>query len=245
MSGARKCTRSCNVLWALALTVGCSGEIGGLGESGGSGGPGPGSGSGTGTGVGVTPARAPEEAGYTEENAEGLYDRPAPAPRVSRLTHIEWENSVRELLGVDASTASASDFRNDPSQQGFLFDNDATSLSVDDALWGAYQRAAVNIAAVVTADTTRIGALLPADSGDARERARAFIVEFGERAHRRPLSDAEVEEYLALYSLEGKDWPAVEQAMQNSASVKFTLSDAGKPDVRLALYEACCPRVTA
>lgn len=66
-----------------------------------------------------------------------------------------------------------------------------------------------------------------------------------ERFRRRSPAPSLDEEYLTLYSLEGKDWPAVEQAMQNSASVKFTLSDAGKPDVRLALYEACCPRVTA
>ena len=52
-------------------------------------------------------------------------------------------------------------------------------------------------------------------------------------------------QYLALYSLKAKDGAAVEQTMQKSAGIKFTLSDAGDPDVTLALYEACCPRVTA
>ena len=53
-------------------------------------------------------------------------------------------------------------------------------------------------------------------------------------------------EYLALYSLAGKDAIEVQQAMQQAAGVKLTLSDAARLDaVRLGLYEACSPRVTA
>ena len=53
-------------------------------------------------------------------------------------------------------------------------------------------------------------------------------------------------DYLAVYSLSGKDWPSVERDMQKAAAVPLTLSDAARMDtIRLVTYEACCPRVMA
>lgn len=50
--------------------------------------------------------------------------------------------------------------------------------------------------------------------------------------------------YLAVYSLTGADWAAVEDQMRQAATVRYTPSDAGRRDaVRLAVYEACSPRV--
>src|SRR4051812_36564089 len=74
-------------------------------------------------------------------------EQPARTVRVARLTHSQWVSSAQELLRLtSAPTALAQTFRADPSQGGFLFDNDARSLSVDEALWGAYQRAAADLA---------------------------------------------------------------------------------------------------
>lgn len=127
-------------------------------------------------------------------------EKPAPSVRMARLTHVQWTNSVQELLRLDAPpTTLAGTFRADPAQSGFLFDNDARALSVDEALWGAYQRAAAELAGQVTTDATKLARVLPpsADTGEAR--ARAFVESFGLRAHRRPLTSEEVESYLGLY----------------------------------------------
>ncbi|AGC43476.1 hypothetical protein MYSTI_02149 [Myxococcus stipitatus DSM 14675] len=119
---------------------------------------------------------------------------------MARLTHVQWANSVQELLRLEAPpTALAGTFRADPAQSGFLFDNHARALAVDEALWGAYQRAAAELAGQVTTDATRLSRLLPSSSATGEARARAFVESFGLRAHRRPLTPEEVESYLGLY----------------------------------------------
>ncbi|RYZ36358.1 MAG: DUF1592 domain-containing protein [Myxococcaceae bacterium] len=120
--------------------------------------------------------------------------------RVARLTHPQWVASVKDLLKLDvAPTALAQSFRADPSQSGFLFDNDARALSVDEALWGAYQRAAADLAGQVATDATKLAKLLPPGTNTDEARAKAFVESFGLRAHRRPLAADEVEAYLVLY----------------------------------------------
>ncbi|HEV8247001.1 MAG TPA: DUF1592 domain-containing protein, partial [Polyangiaceae bacterium] len=101
----------------------------------------------------------------------------------------------------DSADELARGFRLDPNQNGFLFDNYAASLSVDEALWQEYQRAAAEIAERVTRDPARLKKLLPPESnaGTAEARARAFILSFGPKVHRRPLTKGELEEYLKLF----------------------------------------------
>ncbi|WP_244238233.1 DUF1592 domain-containing protein [Corallococcus terminator] len=127
-------------------------------------------------------------------------EQPARSVRVARLTHPQWVASVKELLKLDAApTTLAQSFRADPSQSGFLFDNDARALSVDEALWGAYQRAAADLAGQVATDATKLAKLLPPGTNTDEARAKAFVESFGMRAHRRPLTADEVESYLVLY----------------------------------------------
>ncbi|MCP3144992.1 DUF1592 domain-containing protein [Pyxidicoccus xibeiensis] len=129
-----------------------------------------------------------------------VVEQPARSVRMARLTHAQWSSTVQELLRLDAPpTSLAEAFRADPSQSGFLFDNDARALSVDEALWGAYQRAAAELAGQVTTDAAKLARILPASAATPEERARAFVESFGLRAHRRPLTSAEAETYLALY----------------------------------------------
>ncbi|WP_226993986.1 DUF1592 domain-containing protein [Myxococcus hansupus] len=130
----------------------------------------------------------------------GVIEKPAPSVRMARLTHVQWTHSVQELLRLDAPpTTQAGTFRADPALGGFLFDNNARALSVDEALWGAYQRAAAELAGQVTTDATKLSRLLPPSAATSEERARAFVESFGLRAHRRPLTTDEVEGYLELY----------------------------------------------
>lgn len=131
---------------------------------------------------------------------------PTPSTRAARLTHVQWENSVRDLFHLDGDTAFSQLLRSDPVQSGFLFDNNALAMSVDDALWSGYQRAAEQIAEFVTTDPTRANRWMPASPAGATDpdaRARALIDSLGLRAHRRPLESQEAAEYLALFRMGG------------------------------------------
>src|SRR4051812_1259431 len=128
-------------------------------------------------------------------------DAPAPSTRFARLTHTQWENSVRDLLRLDTISGLSTTFPADARTAGFLFDNHALSLEVDQVLSSAYASAAESLAARVTADAATLARLLPPDTGDEVERARAFIESFGERAFRRPLEPGEVQTFTSLFQL--------------------------------------------
>jgi hypothetical protein len=122
-----------------------------------------------------------------------------PSPRLVRLSHEQWENTVVDLFGYAEPTGKSESFPADPQTSGFLFDNNGESLQVVQALWTAYQRAAEEVAADVVSSPSRLAALLPADTGDSSARARSFIETFGRRAYRRPLTKAEVDDLMAVY----------------------------------------------
>ena len=123
----------------------------------------------------------------------------SPAPRVARLTHQQWENTVRDLFGLSDTTGLSSTFVTDPKTSGYIFDNNANSLSVDQALWSGYQRAATDVVDLVMKDAKVLEDILPPDTGDATARATEFVKSFGRRAYRRPLTDAEVSELVSLF----------------------------------------------
>ncbi|TPV94647.1 MAG: DUF1592 domain-containing protein [Myxococcales bacterium FL481] len=116
-----------------------------------------------------------------------------------RLTHAQWDNTVRDLLRRDDSFEFAADFRDDPYQSGFLFDNNFSALSVDSILWDNYRGAAGQVAAAVVADEDILDAIVPGGAVSDDEQAAAFVEEFGSRAFRRPLTTAERDAYLELF----------------------------------------------
>jgi hypothetical protein len=126
---------------------------------------------------------------------------PAPASRFARLTHTQWENTVQDLLKLEGPSGLSATFPADARTAGFLFDNHQLSLEVDQVLSGAYASAAEALAVRVTGDPAALARLLPPDTGDERERARAFIALFGERAFRRPLELNELETFASLFEL--------------------------------------------
>ncbi len=140
-------------------------------------------------------------AGDADDAGEGPSgdELPAPTTRLYRLTHPQWENTVQDLFYLPEPTGLSADFRTDPSIGGFIFDNNAATLEVDQALWQSYQRAAVQVAEQVTTDPALLAAILPPDAGDAAARAQTLVQELGLRAYRRPLTDAEVDELVALF----------------------------------------------
>jgi len=121
----------------------------------------------------------------------------AAAPRVSRLTHFQWANSVQDLLYLDAPPPQSANFTPDAI---IGFDTNASQLWVSNTLREAYEGAAEALATQVVSNPQALAKLIPADAPtDPTARAQAFIQSFGLRAYRRPLTAAEVSQYQSLF----------------------------------------------
>jgi hypothetical protein len=179
----------------LVLATGCySGAPGQTSDSGGTGGPGE-----TGGDPGGDPSGDPGGTGVTSGPGEtGGAEVPVlpQTSRVPRLSHRQWENTIRDLFALPQATGKSGLFIGDPVSGGY--DNNSEKLVVSATLWTDYQRAAEEIAEQVIADPAIVAAIVPPD-GDSDARARAFIASFGRRAYRRPLTEAEVERHLQVF----------------------------------------------
>jgi hypothetical protein len=128
----------------------------------------------------------------------GLKDALVDSTRFPRLTHLQWENTVRDLLKLSASPGSSSSFTTDP--PGSTFGNDGNLLKVTPGLWGDYAKAAEDLAAKLGTDSAQIAKIAPADlPTEIDAKAKAWIALFGKRAYRRPLSATELNELLPLF----------------------------------------------
>ena len=138
-----------------------------------------------------------------------------------RLTHQQWENSVRDLLRLQSIPDLSSGF--EPDTQISFFDNNSRALRVSNDLWSNYQSAAESLAESVTGDPPALARLIPDGlSSDSSEQPRALVRELGRRAYRRPLSSEEIDAHLALFE---------------GAAIHFPEMDAFDAGVR-ALIEA-------
>ncbi|XXY54255.1 DUF1592 domain-containing protein [Sorangium sp. So ce269] len=173
----RSTPRMLLVALALSSAAACSGTDGDQGGSSSGDGPGPGPGTDVQCAPGVT--------------------APGPMPRLTRLTHAQYDNTIRDLLGKDMKAAAA--FLADPAFEGFT--NNARALTVSDRLARDYRRAAEAIAADAVVDQAVLGKILPcAPEGDGAACARQLIKELGKRVYRRPLSAEQEEAYVAAYA---------------------------------------------
>ena len=116
-----------------------------------------------------------------------------------RLTRLQYDNTVHQLLGIDASYADAFS----PDEKIGAFHSNAvapvTELDVEN-----YMSAAEAIAAQAVADN--LEGLVSCDpasvsGADAEACASAFIDSFAPRAYRRPITDLESEELLGVYGV--------------------------------------------
>lgn len=113
-----------------------------------------------------------------------------------RLTHGQYDNSVRDLLGVDDQPSDA--FLGDTAVKGF--NNNADQLQVTDRLARDYRRAAESIAADLLADPERLASVVGCDpGGDPEACAQEFISTFGRRVFRRPVTETEAAAFLSIY----------------------------------------------
>jgi hypothetical protein len=217
----------------LALILGCTATVkdppsagpgvgggAGLGQSGGSGGSGQGAtGSGgtaqagNGPGAGGTSGTSQGGSSGTGEDPYAIPATPpetvlVPTPRVARLSRPQWSNAVRHLLQL---TDIAEIDRGVSGDALIGFDTEAESLFVTEELREQLADAAEKLADKVTGDAAALARLVPATApSDLAGRARAFITTFGQRAFRRPLTDAELTTHQALFDQASTLYPGVD-----------------------------------
>lgn len=119
--------------------------------------------------------------------------------RIVRLSHSQYDNAIRDLLGTTATPVSL--FPPD-ALGGFGFDT-TTDLQVDGRLGPQYRTAAEELAAAVVADAALMERVVPCNAADAGCEAE-FLEIFGERAFRRPLRDAELTRFSELFAAAGE-----------------------------------------
>ena len=140
---------------------------------------------------------------------------PAVAERFPRLSHAQWESTVQDLFALPEPSGLASTFTPDP-QLG-RFDNNVARLGMSSGLWRDYQRASEMLAERVVTETAPYAKLAPQGAATT---AGEFVPRFGLRAFRRPLTEAEVANYVALWA---------------TAPAVFPGHDAAKGGVRLVV----------
>jgi len=128
----------------------------------------------------------------TSDPELGECDEIAPTSQVSRLTNIQYDRTVRDLLGVTSLTAS-----NGSLPSTLLATDQGGGLT--DLGWSAYQSVAGMIAIQVMEDPALRSNFLKCDPAD-DDCLEDTIVEFGHRAFRRPLTESEIARFSELVS---------------------------------------------
>jgi len=178
----------------LGTLASCNGAIGdansnpGSGAGSGSAGAGPGTAGAGASGVGGAAGSAGAGA------APGLTLDGAPNySRYVRLTHEQWENTVRDLLQLPALPGLSTTFTSDP--PGSNFSNNERRLFMTSGLWSDYETAAETLSQQVARDATALSRVTGGTTA-----AATFIRNFGRRAYRRDLTAAEETTYGTLFS---------------------------------------------
>ncbi len=192
---------------ALALLgLACTGQISKRGnDQGGPAGPAqPGeTGGTTSPGGGTKPEGAPSPGGGGTRpepmpGPDGVVDSAGPY-HLRRLTVVEYQNTVRDLLGVNLSDTDRRGFSADQVVHGGFGSGAAIVTSVD-------SRQFLDVSAkIATAAVADLAKLMPAGCDAPAPAAETgcigkFVESFGVRAFRRPISQEETREMVALYN---------------------------------------------
>jgi hypothetical protein len=170
----------------LVAGSGCSGDVGELAQQ-----PGPGAPATQATGSSAQPAQGELASDCTQSAQQAA---PSPTTRLFRLTHHQYDRSIRALTGL--AVEPSLDFPVDQNQAGF---DRGVDLQVGEVLGQAYRASAETLAEQVVASPDAYRKVLGCDPQQGEPCARAFIAGFGRRAFRRPLSDAEQTAYLGMF----------------------------------------------
>lgn len=215
----RGCLAALGVCGALSL-VACTGQVESASGRGGSS-PNP---TGTGTGSGgagtpatptgsggmgggvVTPGTGNAPGGTGSGGAVVMLDCSAPkSPRTSlrRLTRFEYNNSVRDILGLTYSATNPPPADALPGEEvGNGFGNDADSLTVSRLLVDGYRTIAHAIALKVAADTAAAAKLGACSTAQLNETtcSNKIIADLGLRLFRRPVEPQETTAMAAMFT---------------------------------------------
>jgi hypothetical protein len=115
-------------------------------------------------------------------------------PRLVRLTRLQYENSIRDLTGLDVRPAK--DLPLDTTAAGF---NRGLDLEVGDILGRVFREQAEAVARQVVSSPANMAKVVPCEAKMADACMKTFIAEFGRRAFRRDLSAAEKTRYEGLF----------------------------------------------
>lgn len=189
MTVARDITSALSIAGLIGLgllSIGCQGEIGGAGEMPDGSTPVPGD-------PGSTPA------GTTPPTCTA----PAPGPSpLRRLTHREYDNTTRDLLGD--TSRPASQFSR---EEVFLgFDNSATARGTTTLLAEQYLTAAETLAAKAVQNLPTFTGCNPDDAAGRDACAKQFIERFATKAYRRPLVSEDRTRLETLYTSASQQW---------------------------------------
>jgi len=145
----------------------------------------------------------------------------ASGARFVRLTHFQWQNSVRDLLRLSAFPSLGLNLQAD-AVLGFDNNNTGSALDVSSNLRIDYERAAESLATFAVSDAGVFSKILPANLPATSEaKGRAVIAALAERAYRRPLTQPEADELWLLFK-EGPSY--VQNADAFKAGVEVLLN---------------------
>jgi cytochrome c553 len=119
-------------------------------------------------------------------------------PAVRRLNRVEYDNSIRDLFGLELSPGES--FSPDGSSYGF--DTIADALSIAPVQVEQYYDAAAKVLDAVFKDRKAMAAVFIRQAGpgvDARAAAREVIAAFAARAYRKPVPDDHLDQLMGIY----------------------------------------------
>lgn len=148
------------------------------------------------------PGSSPSEGSSEMQPPDGSVEAPNDLPgvalngapvrsRMVRLTHAQWEHSVRDVLRLDADPGLTGSFAGDPPNGSFS--NNERALTVTPNLRLDYQRAAEELSQRVARDPAALARIFPGTDGG------EFIASLGRRVYRRELTAEEQTRYRALF----------------------------------------------
>lgn len=201
---------------SVATLAACTGSLG-LADDDAEGGPSSGSGARSNGSAGSSNGSGGGTNGSGGDGAGGSVARGIDLPgapkhyRVVRLTNSQWARSVQSILNLAAPSGIESRF--EPAVAGTTdFTNNEHLLSVNRRAWSDYQDAAEELADQVTSSDAALARVYPGQ--DPVE----FIKTVGRRAYRRPLTDAEVSKYQALFE-QGSTMSGTKSAFAKGAAL--------------------------
>ena len=163
-------------------------------------------GGGTGGMAGGTPGTGNTPGGTGSGGAPVALDCSKPkSPRMPlrRLTRFEYNNTVRDILGITSNAANPPPADVLPGEEiGNGFQNEATSLSVSRILIDGYRTIAKSIALRVASDTAAAAKLGACSTAQLNETtcSNKIIADLGLRLFRRPLDAPETTALAAMFT---------------------------------------------